>query len=112
LGGDEFALVVLDGNRRAHLALMAEKLLAAVAEPIQLSHLGPLAPGSAPPAVRVSVRASLGIASFPADGGTPAVLLAAADRAMFHAKRAGLGFRFASDVDANAAVGPTSDSKA
>jgi diguanylate cyclase (GGDEF)-like protein len=108
LGGDEFALVVLDGNQRTHLALMAEKLLATVAEPIQLSHHGPPASGPAPPETRVCVRGSLGIASFPADGRTPELLLAAADRAMFHAKRAGMGVSFASDVDAETFTRPTS----
>jgi diguanylate cyclase (GGDEF)-like protein len=107
LGGDEFALVVLDGNQRGHLALMAEKLLAAVAEPVQLSAEGP-STGPTQAGARVNVRASVGIASFPADGRTPEQLLAAADRAMYHAKRAGLGVWFASDVDAETFTRPTS----
>ena len=112
LGGDEFAFVVLDGSQRQHLAQMAEKLLAAVAEPIQLRPVGVHPSQPAPPSARVHVRASVGIARFPADGRTPELLLAAADRAMFHAKRASLGLWFASDNAGSAAATPEADLEA
>jgi len=94
LGGDEFALVVLDGHQPEHLAQLAGKLLAAVAEPIQLTAL----PNASAPAVRIRVRASVGIATFPDHGRTPDTLLAAADCAMYRAKRSGSGLCFAVDA--------------
>jgi diguanylate cyclase len=82
IGGDEFAclLAATPGNARAaHLAI---KLRAAVAAPIQLGDL------------TLSIQASIGIASSPADGATADALLRSADAAMYEAKRTRSGYAF------------------
>lgn len=77
LGGDEF-VVVLAGIRHEQIcARVAEKLLAACAEPFALS-------GGA-----VTIGCSIGIAVYPEDGGDAEALLKHADAAMYRAKQAG-----------------------
>lgn len=83
LGGDEFAILVLDGNSPTHLAHLAQKLRAAVAAPLQVGKDS------------VQVSASIGIARHPEDGTDGDTLLAAADAAMYSAKRNGAGHAFA-----------------
>jgi diguanylate cyclase (GGDEF)-like protein len=98
-GGDEFVVVVerLDDSR--DVAALAEKLLAVVAEPVVVDG----------DAVRLST--SIGISLFPGDGGTASELVAAADAAMYAAKRGGrAGFRYYSsrlheEAQARAALG-------
>ena len=72
LGGDEFAVLVAQGSDSA---LLADRLQALVAAPISLGH------------VAVVVGASVGRATAPADGSTPAALLRAADEDMYRVKR-------------------------
>jgi len=83
LGGDEFA-IVLDGARLpADAALVGERIVAAMAEPLVLEghHL--------------TLAASIGIAVYPDDGTDAAGLLRNADAAMYEVKQAGRnGFRF------------------
>jgi GGDEF domain-containing protein len=43
------------------------------------------------------IRLSIGIAVFPEDGLEPLTLLAQADAALYAAKRAGSGYRFAAE---------------
>jgi diguanylate cyclase (GGDEF)-like protein len=76
LGGDEFALLLtgLTGARDAEL--LAERLLARLSEPIELS------------AATVTVGASIGVA-VAEPGSTPADLARRSDIAMYAAKRAG-----------------------
>ncbi len=73
LGGDEFA-VLCPGAPPAGARRVAERLQAALDEPFALGDL------------QVHVDASVGIASFPEDGATPAELLQRADVAMYQAK--------------------------
>jgi diguanylate cyclase len=87
LGGDEFAVLVLDGNSATHLAHLANKLCNAVAAPLQV--------GQQP----LQVTASIGIARHPLDGTSAEALLAAADAAMYRAKRGRTGQAFAQVFD-------------
>jgi diguanylate cyclase (GGDEF)-like protein/PAS domain S-box-containing protein len=83
LGGDEFA-IVLDGARLpADAALVGERIVAAMAEPLILEGR------------RLTLAASIGIAVYPHDGTDAAMLLRNADAAMYEVKQAGRnGFRF------------------
>lgn len=81
LGGDEFTVVLGDlaDRHEAHQAAgqVAEKILAALAEPFDLA------------GQEVYSSASLGIAIYPRDGATLADLIRNADIAMYHAKSRG-----------------------
>jgi diguanylate cyclase (GGDEF)-like protein len=86
LGGDEFALLIENLAEPEHAALVARKLLDAVAPAVELDEQ------------QVSVTASLGVALYPADGRDPAELVRQADRAMYRAKTEGGNLcRFSSD---------------
>jgi diguanylate cyclase (GGDEF)-like protein len=86
LGGDEFALLIENLAEPEHAALVAGKLLEAVAPPIRLDEQ------------QVSVTASIGVALYPKDGRDPAELMREADRAMYRAKAEGGNLcRFSSD---------------
>ena len=80
MGGDEFAVLVEGTADIGDLSHIAERIVNAVAEPIDIGD-----------GVCVNVSASLGVALFPADGKTAANLIAAADAAMYRAKRRGPG---------------------
>ncbi len=76
LGGDEFVIVFqLDAPEDA--AVVAERILATVAEPFLVD------------ALELQVSASLGIALYPADATTERELMAHADAAMYHTKDSG-----------------------
>lgn len=84
IGGDEFVLL-FDGLADAGgLASRAEGVLAGLSRPLRLSDVQ-----------RGRLGANLGGALYPRHGGDEAALLAAADAAMYLAKRAGAGFRLA-----------------
>jgi diguanylate cyclase (GGDEF)-like protein/PAS domain S-box-containing protein len=90
IGGDEFA-ILCQVAEAANLDLIAGKVLAAVAAPYEFDS-------------KATVGASIGIAAFPAHGRDYDALLAAADAAMYAAKRAGKGcFRFAERTAARSA---------
>ncbi|HUP98155.1 MAG TPA: EAL domain-containing protein [Usitatibacter sp.] len=76
-GGDEFLVVLpeLEGDQGP--VPVAEKLLAAVSEPMELEGQS------------ISVSPSIGIALFPRDGETPEALIKNADAAMYLAKERG-----------------------
>ena len=78
LGGDEFVVLAPDMLRIEDGAGLADKLLRAVREPLDLSGHK-----------RLVVSASLGIAVFPANGEDVDHLIRAADSAMYDAKRRG-----------------------
>jgi len=78
LGGDEFA-VLLPGADVAQATQTADKLLAALTEPLVVE------------GQRLAVGGSLGIALHPTDGADASALLRHADIAMYVAKRAGGG---------------------
>jgi diguanylate cyclase (GGDEF)-like protein len=83
LGGDEFALVQVGARQPADIAILAQKVLAALASPFDLG------------GQEAYISTSLGIALFPDDGGDTHDLLKNADLALYRAKAEGRGrFRF------------------
>lgn len=96
LGGDEFAcLLSMVPPCATRLDQLARELFDAVSAPFQLGEL------------QLTVRPSIGIAVWPADGTTSDVLLRHADAAMYRAKRARTGHAFFDGHD-EAVAGPTS----
>ncbi|MFB3906700.1 MAG: diguanylate cyclase domain-containing protein [Acidobacteriota bacterium] len=79
VGGDEFAVILIDVQKPLDAAAIAEKIIRAVSAPI---HLGDQ---------QVEVGASIGISVFPKDGASVASLLKSADSAMYVAKGLGKG---------------------
>lgn len=77
LGGDEFVVALFDITHREHAAVVANKLLAVLAEPFIIDKH------------EVTVSASAGIAIFPEDGKDAESLLKHADVAMYRAKEQG-----------------------
>ena len=78
-GGEEFAIILLDVGKQAAREV-GERICAQVAE-------FPFEFGSSQPLGKLTI--SLGVASFPDDGSEPALVLSAADRALFAAKSGG-----------------------
>lgn len=76
-GGDEFVLLLENLDDSEGAAIAADKLLAAVREPISLG------------GVRVSTTASIGLAMYPEASRDPVDLIRMADAAMYAAKAAG-----------------------
>jgi diguanylate cyclase len=86
-GGDEFLVLLAEIAQPSDAALVAEKILAALAAPSRL--------GDHP----ISLSASIGIALFPDDGIDAATLIASADTAMYSCKRlGGSNFQFYGDA--------------
>ncbi|OAN55390.1 hypothetical protein A6A05_08375 [Magnetospirillum moscoviense] len=79
LGGDEFAIIVPGVQGPDDAGRIATKLVASLAEPFEID------------GDRVQAGTSIGIALYPHDGIAPDTLVAAADEAMYRAKRAGRG---------------------
>jgi diguanylate cyclase (GGDEF)-like protein/PAS domain S-box-containing protein len=77
LGGDEFTIILSELRHPEDALGVAEKILAAVQEPLTI--------GGMP----IVVSASIGIALYPEDGHDPESLLRNADSAMYRAKEAG-----------------------
>ena len=82
LQGDEFACLLGDLPRREQLSDLACKLFLELSTPLDLGHL------------TLSVRPSLGIALWPADGATVDALLRNAGEAKERAKRQATGYAF------------------
>ncbi len=77
LGGDEFTVVLPEIHSMEVPAIVAQRILEKIAEPIQLA------------AQETIITPSIGIAVFPDDGDNVETLLKNADSAMYFAKRAG-----------------------
>lgn len=88
LGGDEFVVVLSSLADQAQCDQILHRLLAALREPVLL-----------PCSETVAVSASIGVALFPTHGAKASVLLAAADAAMYAAKRSGKSCMRYSSVD-------------
>lgn len=73
-GGDEFACLVLEVKQVADVSRLADKILSRIAEDFEFN------------GTVLSVRASIGIALYPADGDTAESLFKNADTAMFRGK--------------------------
>lgn len=86
LGGDEFTLIVEAPRSDHDIAMLAGKLLDALAEPFQIRERA------------LYLSASIGIALYPRDAGNAKALLRNADLAMYSAKEQGKGtYRFFTD---------------
>lgn len=77
LGGDEFIIGVLDASAAEQVILVAEKILAAINDPVQIGEF------------TVSVSGSVGVCVYPEQSGDASDLLKCADAAMYEAKEAG-----------------------
>ena len=78
-GGDEFAMIVADGAQPAMAAAAAERLLAIVADDLEIA------------GHRLRIGMSVGVAIYPNDGADATMLLANADAALYRAKEDGRG---------------------
>jgi diguanylate cyclase (GGDEF)-like protein len=84
IGGDEFAVLLPRLLDQQVAGLVAQRLIGALAAPLELA------------THRVDLGTSVGIAAWPEHAGSADALLAAADTAMYRAKRAGRNqFRWA-----------------
>jgi diguanylate cyclase (GGDEF)-like protein/PAS domain S-box-containing protein len=77
VGGDEFTIVLQDLETRDAAAVVAQKVLRAIAAPIEMT------------GHRLYVTVSIGITIFPDDGADAETLLKNADNAMYRAKAEG-----------------------
>jgi diguanylate cyclase (GGDEF)-like protein/PAS domain S-box-containing protein len=77
ISGDEFAVILSDLARPDDAAIVAQKILDRLAAPVEIR------------GQEAAVTASVGIATFPADGDNAEALLGAADAAMYRAKQSG-----------------------
>ncbi len=77
LGGDEFTILLRDLDDADEASTVAERVMAALAEPVM--HLGQ----------QFVITPSIGIATYPEDGTDIDALVKNADTAMYHAKAAG-----------------------
>jgi diguanylate cyclase (GGDEF)-like protein len=83
LGGDEFAIIVEDISDPAQISIVADKILRAVAEIVEIESR------------QLHVTTSIGIATCPDDGTDVDTLTKNADTAMYHSKEQGPnGFTF------------------
>jgi diguanylate cyclase (GGDEF)-like protein len=73
-GGDEFVCLLLEVKQEEDVTRLAEKMIEQLAEASELNQ------------IVLSIRASVGIAIYPADGETAEVLFKNADTAMYKAK--------------------------
>lgn len=73
-GGDEFVCLLLEVKKESDVIQLAEKMINRIAEAYEFD-------GSV-----LSIIASIGIAIYPKDGGTPDILFKNADTAMYKAK--------------------------
>jgi len=86
LGGDEFVVVLVGQRSTEDPALVAEKMLGAITQPIPAGGR------------HFEIGASIGISIFPRDGDSPDALLRHADAAMYRVKDAGKNrYQFYSD---------------
>jgi diguanylate cyclase len=78
LGGDEFAFIVRGGSSETELLAIGQQLVHTISRPYVIQDL------------RLSIGASVGIATFPSHGLDASTLLKQADTAMYSAKRSGV----------------------
>jgi diguanylate cyclase (GGDEF)-like protein/PAS domain S-box-containing protein len=79
MGGDEFVIIVEDTFDEDDVAALADKVLAAMAEPVRVGKH------------ELTVRTSIGVVERPVAETSPEALLQAADITMYRAKAAGKG---------------------
>jgi diguanylate cyclase (GGDEF)-like protein len=81
-GGDEFVCLMQEVKEQTDVAHIATKILDAVCARYDIE------------GATITVRPSIGIALYPHDGDTPALLLKRADTAMYRAKQKKTGYAF------------------
>jgi diguanylate cyclase (GGDEF)-like protein len=97
LGGDEFAVVLHDVADPTEAGIIADRLVAAVAEPMMIDGR------------EVAVGLSVGVAMVDRSGATVAALVEAADTALYQAKQAGKGrYHIAAEVTSDLAADASS----
>jgi diguanylate cyclase (GGDEF)-like protein/PAS domain S-box-containing protein len=84
VGGDEFTVILPEIARPEEAAVVAEKIIGALAVPFRLGPQGKC----------TTIGISIGIAVYPGDGQDADALVTVADSAMYIAKQAGSSFRF------------------
>ena len=77
LGGDEIGVLLCEGVQEPRVVSVAERILAALREPMHIDEL------------LIHISGSIGIATFPTDGDRPDELITRADLAMYAAKNGG-----------------------
>jgi diguanylate cyclase (GGDEF)-like protein/PAS domain S-box-containing protein len=77
ISGDEFAVLLADIAKPEDAALVAQKIIERLGTPFEIR------------GKEMFATASIGIATFPADGADPDTLITAADAAMYRAKQSG-----------------------
>lgn len=87
VGGDEFLFLLMEVQDENDATSIAKKILSSVQSPCDVS--------VDRKNIRLTVRASVGIAIYPKSGVTAEALIKSADTAMYDAKRAGSGYSFA-----------------
>ena len=93
LGGDEFVVLLADIAEPTAVASVAQKLLDALALPMEIE------------GQQQSISGSIGISIYPDDGATLRDLMCNADSAMYHAKKVGRGNHQFFAPEMNAAAG-------
>lgn len=78
-GGDEFLALLADVSQPSDAAMIAGKMLSAIAAPAQIGEF------------LVTISASIGIALYPEDGADAATIITRADAAMYRIKHGGGG---------------------
>ena len=79
MGGDEFAIVINDGQSRKQVELLADRIINAIKEPYMIDQ------------TEIRIGVSIGCAFGPIDGATVDDLILKADLALYQAKDAGRG---------------------
>ena len=79
MGGDEFAIVIKDANSRRMVETLADRLIAAIAEPFHIDK------------AEIRIGVSIGCAFGPVDGQSVDDLIQKADLALYQAKALGRG---------------------
>jgi len=79
MGGDEFAIVVIDGQSRRKVESLADRIITAIKEPYLVDQ------------TEIRIGVSIGCAFGPIDGATVDDLILKADLALYQAKDAGRG---------------------
>jgi diguanylate cyclase (GGDEF)-like protein/PAS domain S-box-containing protein len=79
MGGDEFAIVIADGQSRNTVELLADRIIASIKEPYLIDQ------------TEIRIGVSIGCAFGPIDGATVDDLILKADLALYQAKDAGRG---------------------
>ena len=86
LGGDEFAVIAGELKGPNPVVRLARRIRSVLAEPLTL------------PSGRARVGVSIGVAFYPGDGDRPDLLLSRSDRALYAAKRDGVGLRLCAEL--------------